>query len=93
MSLPTSSVVYVLSSSTLKQQNPLAIRYIFYQPAWRHYKEDAYRLYLNLLAPELLFLILAHPVYKMWIIQEPNTLELLKKLHFEEKKTESVYHV
>jgi len=41
---------------------------------------------INLLAPELLFLILAHPVYKMWIIQEPNTLELWKKLHFEEKK-------
>ena len=32
---------------------------------------------LNLLAPELFFfLILAHPVYKMWMIQEPNTLEL-----------------
>jgi len=39
------------------------------------------------------FLILAHPVYKMWIIQEPNTLELWNKMHFEEKKTESVYHV
>jgi len=41
---------------------------------------------INLLAPELLlfFLILAHPVYKMWI-QEPNTLELWNKLHFEEK--------
>jgi hypothetical protein len=24
----------------------------------------------------IIFLILAHPVYKMWIIQEPNTLEL-----------------
>ena len=33
------------------------------------------------------FLILAHPVYKMWIMQEPNTLELWNKLHFEEKKT------
>jgi len=32
------------------------------------------------------FLILAHPVYKMWIIQEPNTLELWNKLHFEERK-------
>ena len=31
-------------------------------------------------------LILAHPVYKMWIIQEPNTLELWNKLHFEGKK-------
>ena len=32
------------------------------------------------------FLILAHPVYKIWIIQEPNMLELWNKLHFEEKK-------
>ena len=32
------------------------------------------------------FLIWAHSVYKMWIIQEPNTLELWNKLHFEEKK-------
>jgi len=42
---------------------------------------------INLLAPELIFFkILAHPVYKMWIIQEPNTLELWNELHFEEKK-------
>ena len=41
----------------------------------------------------IIFLILAHPVNKMWIIQEPNTLELWKKLHFEEKKKESIYHV
>jgi len=51
------------------------------------------RVFINLLAPELFFLILAHPVYKMWIIQEPNTLELWNKLQFEEEKTESVYHV
>jgi len=49
--------------------------------------------FFNLLPPELFFLILAHPVYKMWIIQESNTLELLKKLHFEEEKTKSIYHV
>ena len=36
------------------------------------------------------FLILAHPVYKMWIIQEQNTLELWNKLHFEEEKKESI---
>ena len=48
---------------------------------------------LNPLAQELLFLILAHPVYKMWIIQEPNKLALWNKLHFEEKKTESIEHV
>ena len=39
------------------------------------------------------FLILAHPVYKMWIIQEPNTLELWNKLHFEVEKTEIIYHI
>jgi len=39
--------------------------------------------HFNILAPELLFfLILAHPVYKMCIIQEPNKLELWNKLHF-----------
>ena len=48
---------------------------------------------INLLAPELFFLTLAHPVYKMWIIQEPNKLELWNKLRFEEKKTESIRHV
>ena len=47
----------------------------------------------NLLVPELFFLILAHPVYKMWIIQETNMLELWNKMHFEEKKTESIYHI
>ena len=31
------------------------------------------------------------PVYKMWIIQEPNKLELWNKLHFEEKKKRRVY--
>ena len=52
------------------------------------------RTLVNLLAPELFFFILAHPVYIMWIIQEPNTLELWNKLHFEEeKKTKSIYHV
>jgi len=41
---------------------------------------------VNILAPELFFLNFSTPVYKMWIIQEPNTLELWNKLHFEEKK-------
>ena len=39
------------------------------------------------------FLNFSTPVYKMWIIQEPNTLDLWNKLHFEEEKTESIYHV
>ena len=47
----------------------------------------------NLLAPDLFFLILAHTVYKMWITQEQKKLELWNKLHFEEEKAESIYHV
>ena len=34
----------------------------------------------------IIFLILAHSLYKMWIIQEPNKLELWNKLNFKEKK-------
>ena len=49
--------------------------------------------YINPLGSELFFLILAHSVYKMWIVQEPNKLELWNKLHFEGKKTESIEHV
>ena len=33
------------------------------------------------------FLILAHPVYKMWIIQEPNTLELWKNCILKRKNS------
>ena len=41
---------------------------------------------LTFWARNYFFLILAHPVYKMWIIHEPNTLQLWNKLHFEEEK-------
>jgi hypothetical protein len=37
------------------------------------------------------FLILAHSVYKMWIIQEPNKLELWNKLNLKEKKKRRLY--
>ena len=47
----------------------------------------------NLLAPEFGIQILAHPVCKMWIIQEPKKVALWNKRHFEEKETESVQHV
>jgi len=59
------------------------------------FSESLQKIYIiNPLSPELFFLILAHPVYKMWIIQEPNALELWNKLHFEEeKKKEITYHV
>ena len=48
---------------------------------------------INPLASELFFLILTHPEYRMWIIQEPNKLALWNKRHFEEKNTESIEHV
>jgi len=48
---------------------------------------------INLFGAGIIFLILAHPVYKIWIIQEPNMLELWNKLHFEEEKPESIYRV
>jgi hypothetical protein len=73
-------------------QNSTLLKFSTYQGTnYTGYKTSLYN--LNLLAPELFFLILAHFVYKMWIIQEPNTLELWNKLRFEEEKTESIYHV
>jgi hypothetical protein len=33
------------------------------------------------------------PVFKMWIIQEPNNVALWNKRHFEGKKTEIMQHV
>ena len=39
---------------------------------------------INPLVLELFFLISAHSVYKMWIIQEPKKLALWNKLRFEE---------
>ena len=49
--------------------------------------------YINPLAPDFFFIILAHPVYKMWITQEPKKVALWNKRHFEEKKKESVKNV
>ena len=44
--------------------------------------------------PNYFILILAPPVYKMWIIQEQIKLELWKQVHFEERdKPENIYHI
>jgi len=53
---------------------------------WEFHVSSKYRFDLNLLAPELFFFNFRTRVYKMWIMQESNTLELWNKLHFEEKK-------
>ena len=34
----------------------------------------------------IFFLILAHPVFKMWVIQKPNKVALWNKRHFEDKR-------
>jgi len=39
----------------------------------------------------IFFLNFSTPVYKMWIIQEPNKLELWNKLHFEEGEKNGEY--
>ena len=41
---------------------------------------------LNLLATDFFFQILAHPVFKMWVIQKPNKVALWNNRRFEEKK-------
>ena len=48
--------------------------------------------FLNLLATDF-FQILAHPVFKMWVIQKPNKVSLWNKRHFEEKRMEIIQHV
>jgi len=74
----------------------LNLLYLFaYGFKWRH--SFAYDILLrwpiNLLEPEFYIEILAHPVGKMRIIQEPNKLALWNKRHFEKKKTEIMQHV
>ena len=41
----------------------------------------------------IIFLILVHPVYKMWIIQEPNKLALWTNCILKRKNTESIEHI
>ena len=50
-------------------------------------------LIVNLLATDFFFLILAHSVLKMWVIQKPNKVALWNKRHFEEEKMEIIQHV
>ena len=45
------------------------------------------------MAQELSFSILAHPVYKMWIIQEPNNYNYETNCILKRKNTESIYNV
>ena len=75
--------------STIVQENNSSL----YQKCKEQYLQFPYVCLINPLAQELVFLILAHPVYKIWIIQEPNKLALWNKLHFEEEKTENIEHV
>ena len=41
----------------------------------------------------IFFQILAHPVFKMWVIQKTNKVALWNKWHFEEKKMEIIQRV
>jgi hypothetical protein len=46
---------------------------------------------INLLATDFLKM-LAHPVFKMWVIKKPNNVALWNKRHFEERKMEIIQH-
>ena len=48
--------------------------------------------HINLLATDF-FQILAHPVFKMWVIQKPNKVTLWNKRHFEEKKKMEMFKI
>ena len=48
--------------------------------------------FFNLLAMDF-FQILAHPVFKMSVIQKPNEVALWNKRHLEEKRMEIIQHV
>ena len=41
----------------------------------------------------IFFQILAHPLFKMWVIQKPNKVALWNKRHFEGEKMEIIQHV
>jgi hypothetical protein len=69
-----SDTFYVLTTTSvmslnLKKNTDVHLTYII--PLWLTFWRRNY-----------FFLILAHPIYKMRIIQEPNRLELWNKLHF-----------
>ena len=61
---------------------------IMKQTAFWRGKNGEYILCLKYSVP-----IFVELIYKMWIIVERNTLELLNKLHFEEEITERIYYV
>ena len=67
----------------------------FTPTAWQtlYFKDQITIIGLTFWRRNYFFLILAHPVYKMWTIQELNMLHLCNKLHFEREKTESIHYV
>jgi len=76
------------------RENNLLVQYTSKRPTSCHllfyftsYVLNMFRA-LTLCRRNYFFLILAQPVYKMWIIREPNMWALWIKLHFEEKKNE-----
>jgi hypothetical protein len=55
--------------------------------------EFAGKYHINPLAPDFFFQILAQPVFKMWIVQDPNKVALWNKRYFEGEKTEIMQNV
>jgi len=69
--------------------SPYATRFRFHSTtrgcASFNCQAQIYQVCLTFWRRNYFFKILAHPLYKMWIIQEPNSLDLWNKLHFEEE--------
>jgi len=81
-------VVLLNELCTTSEQSHILLKFIL-----QVLQRKTYIWFFNLLALELLFFNFSTPVYKMWITQEPNTLDLWNKLQFEDEKTEVIYHV
>ena len=60
---------------------------------WKNCLSSLIFTFFNHLAPEFSLKFLAHPVFKIWVLQEPKKVALWNKRHLEEKKTENVQHV
>jgi hypothetical protein len=81
---------FILSCRKLFYSPPIHDRVLFYQSSC--YSCSQLQSSLAIWRRNFL-LILAHPVFKTWIIQEPNKVALWNKRHFEERKTEIMQHV
>ena len=84
------------SGCSMKDERTCTMRhFLLHDNAWPHSAAQTQDLItsFNHLATDYFFEILAHSVFKMWVIQKPNKVALWNKRHFEETKMEIIQHV